>query len=134
MMLANVSASRSHCGRTSDDDDLGHLSGRPRHEQGSRKLDGGASRQRRVMDINGRPLGPALSCTASSSRTLRTGRLERLTALGELKIRASAARRRSLGRTGVREDWALVAVVGGAGCGGDWSGSSWSIPIASVVP
>jgi hypothetical protein len=40
----------------------------------------------------------------------------------------------SLGRTGVREDWALVAVVGGAGWGGDWSGSSWSIPIASVVP
>jgi len=45
----------------------------------------------------------------------------------------SAARRRR-GRTAVREDWALVAVVCGAGWGGDWSGSSWSIPIASVVP
>lgn len=39
-----------------------------------------------------------------------------------------------VGRTTVREDWALVAVVCGAGWGGDWSGSSWSIPIASVVP
>jgi hypothetical protein len=37
-------------------------------------------------------------------------------------------------RTAVREDWALVAVVCGVGWGGDWSGSSWSIPIASVVP
>jgi hypothetical protein len=34
----------------------------------------------------------------------------------------------------VREDWALVAVVCGAGSGGDWAGSSWSIPIVSVVP
>jgi hypothetical protein len=37
-------------------------------------------------------------------------------------------------RTVVREDWALVAVVCGAGWGGDWAGSSWSIPIVSVVP
>ncbi len=28
-------------------------------------------------------------------------------------------------RTMVREDWALVAVAGCAGWGGDWSGSSW---------
>jgi len=31
----------------------------------------------------------------------------------------------SSGRTVVREDWALVGLVGGAGWGGDWSGSSW---------
>jgi len=28
-------------------------------------------------------------------------------------------------RTVVRQDWALVAVAGPAGWGGDWSGSSW---------
>jgi hypothetical protein len=39
-----------------------------------------------------------------------------------------------VGRTSVREDWALSAVVACGGWGGDWSGSSWSIPIASVVP
>ena len=34
----------------------------------------------------------------------------------------------------VGEDWALVALVGGADSGRDWSGSSWSIPMCSVVP
>jgi hypothetical protein len=33
----------------------------------------------------------------------------------------------------VGEDWALVAVVGGACRGGDWSRSLWSIPMHSVV-
>jgi hypothetical protein len=37
-------------------------------------------------------------------------------------------------RTVVGEDWALVALVGGAYWGGDWSSSSWLTPIASVVP
>jgi hypothetical protein len=37
-------------------------------------------------------------------------------------------------RTVVLEDWALVAVGGRAGSGGHWLGSSWSTPIASVVP
>jgi len=38
------------------------------------------------------------------------------------------------GRASVHEDWALVAVAAGGGWGEDWSGSSWLIPIASVVP
>jgi hypothetical protein len=45
---------------------------------------------------------------------------------------SSAAR--SSRRTVVLEDWALVAVGGRAGSGGHWLGSSWSTPIASVVP
>jgi hypothetical protein len=48
--------------------------------------------------------------------------------------RSGSQRGAVVGRTAVREDWALVAVVCGAGWGGDWAGSSWSIPIVSVVP
>jgi hypothetical protein len=37
-------------------------------------------------------------------------------------------------RTVVREDWALVALVGGAQWGGDWSPFVVVDPDASVVP
>jgi hypothetical protein len=33
----------------------------------------------------------------------------------------------------VREDWALVALVGGAYWGGDWSRSSWWTPMPQRV-
>jgi hypothetical protein len=34
----------------------------------------------------------------------------------------------------VREDWAWLGCCWGVGVGGYWWGSSWSTPVASVVP
>jgi hypothetical protein len=71
------------------------------------------------------------------SKTVYQGRrLRRMVAMAQnlANVQVSNSARSSM-RTVVGEDWAPVVVVVSAGVGGgDWFGSSWSTPIASVVP
>jgi hypothetical protein len=68
-----------------------------------------------------------------SMRTSRLGRLLSSTAWMNWKIAGQQRGAVFEAHHGARR-LGVVALAGPAGGGGDWSSSSWSIPIASVVP